>query len=179
MLQEHVTLSAILGIIFIVFGSYILNVRDFKAGFFSPIKNILCDRGLQYMLLVAFLFSIAVNTDKLNVTNSNPYFSGGYVLSILGICYLIGYGISPKTQVYHLSQSGFHLIFIAGLFLAAEALTINIAYTLSSVALVISIKRLSIIISVILGIVILKEQYGFTRLLGSIIMVLGAVILLG
>ena len=67
---------------------------------------------------------------------------------------------------------------MAGIFVTAECISINIAYTLQIAPYVIAIKRLGIIFMVLYGTLICAEGEIRTRLLGSVLMVGGAVIIL-
>jgi len=67
---------------------------------------------------------------------------------------------------------------LIGIFGVAECVSINYAYTLQIAPYVIAIKRLSIIFMVLYGTLICAEDEIRTRLLGSALMVGGAVIIL-
>ena len=62
----------LLVVVVIVLGSYILNIKDQAKGWFEPFKDLWVKRGPRYMLIVAFLFSIGSNMDKIGVVNSSP-----------------------------------------------------------------------------------------------------------
>ena len=62
--------------------------------------------------------------------------------------------------------------------MTAECISINIAYTLQIAPYVIAIKRLGIIFMVLYGTLLCAENEVRTRLLGSVLMVGGAVIIL-
>jgi uncharacterized membrane protein len=70
------------------------------------------------------------------------------------------------------------LTLLIGLFVAIEAASINVAYTLQIVPYVIAIKRLSIIFMVLYGTIVLSEGDISKRVTGATIMVLGAMIIL-
>ena len=67
---------------------------------------------------------------------------------------------------------------LTGIFVSAECVAINIAYTLQIAPYVIAIKRLSIIFMVLYGTLLCAENEMRTRVLGSVLMVGGAVIIL-
>lgn len=88
MLNEFPSIFGIAGIFFIVLGSYILNVNKNTISLSDPFKNILKNRGVLYMLIVAFLGSITLNFDKLIVQNSDPIFGTSLVFLLLGLSFL-------------------------------------------------------------------------------------------
>ena len=64
-----------------------------------------------------------------------------------------------------------------GLILVVEAVSINLAYTLSIVPYVISIKRLSIFFAVLFGGYLLREGGIRARAAGSLVMVAGTALI--
>src|SRR3989338_5492822 len=59
LLKEFPTLLGFIGIFIVVIGSYILNISFVKYGYFEPFKAIFKNKGIIYILIVAFLFSIS------------------------------------------------------------------------------------------------------------------------
>ena len=74
LLNELPTIFGTAGIFLIVIGSYVLNSNKNRTRFLSPFKEIFRNKGIFYMLIVAFLFSISANFDKLVVLNSDIIF---------------------------------------------------------------------------------------------------------
>ena len=64
-LKEAPTVFGAAGISLVVIGSYVLNLNKNKTHFLDPFKEILRNKGVFYILIIAFLFSISVNFDKL------------------------------------------------------------------------------------------------------------------
>jgi uncharacterized membrane protein len=83
------------------------------------------------------------------------------------------------TPAWSVPQKQFVILtLLIGLFVAIEAASINVAYTLQIVPYVIAIKRLSIIFMVLYGTIVLSEGDISKRVTGATIMVLGAMIIL-
>lgn len=176
LLNELPTTYGIVGIILIVVGSYILNTTKDSKHLLDPLKEIFVNRAILYMLIVAFLFGISANFDKIVVKNSDPFFGHSMVFLLIGGSF---FGISViKNKGFFSYQSDFHKIFFIGMILALEAITINIAYTMQIVPYVISLKRLSILFSVFYGGLIFKEQNIFMRIVGALIMTVGVVLII-
>ena len=70
-LGETIHLLGILGILFVVIGSYLLNLDLSKNSIFEPFKGLLREKGTRYMLIVSFLWSFSANFDKLSIQNSS------------------------------------------------------------------------------------------------------------
>jgi len=135
------------------------------------------------MLVVAFLYSISVNYDKVVVERSDPVFASAVVLSLLACIFLLQASIpvlSGKSYppLPREKSRGTSLLMIAlGLVLTMEAVTVNTAYTLSLVPYVIAIKRLSVLFGVIIGGYLFREGSIRQRAFGTIVMVTGTVLI--
>ena len=176
--------AGILGIMLVTTGSYLLAGKRAPqhSSLLTPFSTLSRDAGIRLMLIVALLYSISVNYDKLVVETSDPLFGSGVVYGLLAASFLaiagagrIG-GKNPLMEKGRLRGMGMLLPAI-GLVLAAEAISINLAYTLSIVPYVISIKRLSIFFAVLFGGYVLKEGGIRPRALGSLVMVAGTVLI--
>ncbi len=178
--------AGLLGIFLIAAGSYLLAARAGSSGFCAPLGRLFGDPGIRLMLVVAFLYSISVNYDKIAVETSDPLFSSAVIFFSLGLWMLaaacIGY-IGWKIPPWHSSgASDAHrpvmiLLPALGFVLALEAISINLAYTLSIVPYVISVKRLSIFFAVLFGGYFLREGDFRSRAAGSLVMIAGTVLI--
>jgi len=161
-----------LGIAAIVAGSYLLNIATARRGIFAPFRALFKERGPRLMLLVAFLWSISGNLDKIGLLGSSPLYwiTALYVLIALALTPFAllslkrGGWPAPRDR-FDLARAGFF-----------EALSIGLqmfALTMAIVPYVIAVKRLSVIVGVVLGAVVFKERGLPGRLSGAILMVLG------
>jgi len=73
-LNEIPSAWGIVGILLIVLGSYMLNLKEASKGFLGPFKALLSNTGARLMLFVAFIWSITSNVDKIGLRNSSPLF---------------------------------------------------------------------------------------------------------
>jgi drug/metabolite transporter (DMT)-like permease len=199
-LHEVPSFFGFLGICIIVSGSYVLNISAGHEHILDPIRSMLRNRASWYMLLVAFLFAVSINFDKIALLNSDPFFGMALTVMSIGIAFLLlsGYSLTvrrcrdtdlppsplkkseqqeiPAGSVPH--KQFVVLTLLIGFFVAIEAASINVAYTLQIVPYVIAIKRLSIIFMVLYGTIVLAEGDITKRVTGAVIMVFGAMIIL-
>ena len=89
LLREFPAVFGIAGIFLIVAGSYILNSNKEKTRILDPFKEIFRNKGIFYMLIVAFLYSISSNFDKLVVLNSDTTFGSSMMWLLVGMLFLI------------------------------------------------------------------------------------------
>ena len=52
------------GVLLIVVGSYLLNIKEKQKGYLAPFRAIITDKGSRLALLVAFIWSISANFGK-------------------------------------------------------------------------------------------------------------------
>ncbi|MDD1683218.1 MAG: DMT family transporter [Methanoregula sp.] len=198
LLQEVPSAAGVAGICIIVSGSYVLNISAGHAHFLDPVRSMIRNRGSWYMLIVAFLFAASINYDKIAMLNSDPVFGMAFTLLFISGAFAVIVFISQKSagrwpllpagldmaRFGHLPDPVFSLrpylvpVVLAGIFVSAECVSINYAYTLQIAPYVIAIKRLSIIFMVLYGTIVCSENEIRTRLLGSVLMLGGVVIIL-
>jgi uncharacterized membrane protein len=173
-LGELPSLMGMAGVVLIVMGSYVIHAKGRSGGIIAPFRGMLKDRGVFSMLIVAFLFSIASNFDKMVVQQSDPVFGSAVVLSVLGLTFS-GIVCMKKDCIRNVGYPTLSLLLLVGAVLAIEAIAVNVAYTLAIVPYVISVKRMGILISVLMGGLLLHEGDLTKRIIGSTITVAGAI----
>jgi drug/metabolite transporter (DMT)-like permease len=198
LLSEVPSFLGMAGIGVIVIGSYVLNISAEHEHFLDPVKSMMRNRGSWYMLIVAFLFAASINYDKIAMLNSDPVFGMAFTLLIIGSVFIILSAFPiiigrksvedipvPEDERLNspVSARGKYLPYVipsvlVAVFIVAESISINSAYTLQIVPYVIAIKRLSIIFMVLYGTIVCREGDITNRFIGAGIMVGGAVIIL-
>jgi len=172
-LNELPTLVGFFGILLVVVGAYILNLKGFSKSALEPFKSIFKEKGCIYMIIVAILFSIAANLSKILVQKSSPLFVGSIYLIIMSIIFLIMSFVISQRNIVQL-KSNFRNLFPIGLFFGLMVVFHNFAITLVIVPYMMSIKRTSSIFSVLYGWILFKEKNIRARLIGALIMLIGA-----
>ena len=165
-----------IGILLIVTGSYLLNIKEKSQGYLAPFKALLEEPGPKMMLIVAFLWSITSNFDKIGVKNSSPIFwlfSLFGTMSILLLPILLHKTPNPSRKI--LKQ--LPMLAAMGFFNAIGLLCQMQALTLTLVVQVIAIKRTSVLMGVLFGHFIFKEKDIQQRLLGAGIMIFGVFVI--
>ncbi|AFZ05033.1 protein of unknown function DUF6 transmembrane [Oscillatoria nigro-viridis PCC 7112] len=161
-----------IGILLIVAGSYLLNIKEKSKGYLAPFKALLDEPGPKLMLIVAFLWSITSNFDKIGVKNSYPIFwlfSLFGTMSVLLLPVLLHKTPNPGQKI--LKQ--LPMLAAMGFFNAIGVIFQMQALTLTLVVQVIAIKRTSVLMGVLFGHFLFKEKDIQQRLLGAGIMILG------
>jgi len=176
MVGEFPNFFGLAGILLIVMGSYVLNLKQKNYGYLAPFKKLLTDKGPRLMLCVAFIWSIGSNFDKIGVINSSPLF-WGLSMAIFMTIFLLPIAIyKSKCRLKELPKK-IKNIFPIGLSSALELPFHMYAIQLALVSYVISIKRTSIIMSVLFGYFFFKEKNIKKRLIGAAVMVVGVLLI--
>ncbi|MEM9137464.1 MAG: DMT family transporter, partial [Cyanobacteria bacterium P01_F01_bin.42] len=176
--NEYPTSTDVVGILLIVAGAYCLNIRGNLQALWSPFVSLWRNRGSRMMLFVAFLWSFSSVVDKVGVQNSSPLFWVTALLSFIAL------GMWPIIQSqcprpWRLILKHWRVLAPIGIFQGLAVLVQMQAIQLTSVARVIAIKRMSALLSVIWGGIVLKEMGLRDRLFGTCLMVAGVFVIAG
>ena len=169
---EFPSISGLIGVLLIVIGSYFLNLGEAKKGFFAPFKSLVQNKGSRYMLMVAFIWSITSNIDKIGVKASSPMFWAISVNAFIALAMIPVVYVKSKAFLNQLITNRRVLVPI-GFFSAATLTFQMLAIDLALVAYVISVKRTSSVLVVLVGYWFFKEKGTAYRLIGASIMVAG------
>lgn len=172
MLGEFPGGYGVLGVVLIVGGAYVLNIKDLKHGMLKPFQSLLTTAGSRYMLTVALLYSVGANVDKIGVMHSKPITWIFALNTSIAIVHTIR--LSPNWRKYCPQFKGAWKFFILIGFFNAMALFFQMkAITLTIVPYLIAIKRTSVMMTTIIGVFYFKEKDMKSRLLGVGLMLLG------
>jgi drug/metabolite transporter (DMT)-like permease len=168
MTGETFSSLGILATALIALGAYALFFDRRNNDLLGPLKAVVRDRGARNMLLVAFLWSVSGNFDRLGILHSNAVFWGACDLSLIALIlftarWLQGGG-SPLFTRFHARMA-----FCNGL----SILFYYWGATIQKVAYVVTVKRCSVLFGVVIGYFLFGEQNIRQRLFGACLMFLG------
>jgi drug/metabolite transporter (DMT)-like permease len=177
LLGESPEPAGIVGIVLIVLGSYLLNLHKRDQGFWTPFRALLSEPGPRLMLLVALLWSITANVDKIGLRHSSP------VLWAIAVNIAIACGLAPVILYRRAIGLGrirgnLVLLLAIGFCGAMTSLSQMTAISLTLVPHVIAIKRTSTLLSVVWGHFLFGESGVRKRLAGSAVMLAGVLLIL-
>ncbi|MBI2613332.1 MAG: EamA family transporter [Candidatus Levybacteria bacterium] len=175
MLGEFPKPLGVIGILSVVIGSYILNLSKRTNGAFEPIMALFKNQGSRLMLIVAVIWSITSNIDKIVVTNSNPLLAS-LASNIAILIFLTLVLWVRKVSILHILKQSKILapIGIANGLSYAFQMT---AISMTLVANVISVKRTHALFGTIWGKIFFKEENIKERFAGAFIMVIGVILI--
>jgi drug/metabolite transporter (DMT)-like permease len=186
-LNQPIRLLGALGITLLVIGAYFLNISKYKKGFWEPIKALYGDIGARYMLLVAFIWGITAMLDGIGVTNAGSSKVNIFLSLKAGIYWLIctqilssiliGIIIFFRRKKIILKKEKINLLLSIGITNGILSIAQMCAMGLIPAAYVNSIKRLSIIFSIVTGHFHFKEEGLKERMIGATIMIFGFILI--
>ena len=175
---EAVSLIGGAGIALIALGGYGLNLSALRTGPLGPLKAVARERGSLYMLIVALIFSATSVLGKLAIAHSSPAFFGATYYLVLAVCLLPVIALRSGARRFIEDVRGTaRPALLPGLFDAVQSVTHFYAVSMVNVAYMIAIKRFSLLIGSVYGFVFFGERNVRERLLGSLLMFAGFVII--
>ena len=172
LVNELPALSDGLGVLLIVGGAYVLNLRQKQLGWLAPFRAVIDQVGPRLMLLVAFIWSFTANFDKIGVTNSSPTFWVIALFSFIAIAISPMVLLKSEHPLQQIAQCYPRLLLIGGLSCITVLCQMQ-AIQLSLVTRVIAVKRMSALLGVFWGYALFKEQGIRERAAGTVLMILG------
>lgn len=174
LLGEKVSAAGAAGVLLIAAGSYTLNLKEFRKGVFEPFLAIRKERGSLYMILVALIFSFTSTLGKKAIGHSSPVFFGTFYYTVVVLVFAPLAMRRPGVRMREIVSSGaLKASLIPGICHSVMIITHMIAVSMTKVAYMISVKRLSLLIGVLYGHLLFREPGLGERLAGTALMLAG------
>lgn len=172
------------GIFLIVIGTYILELKKSNGGIFAPFKSLFRTSKYGYVLGAVVLFTITALMDRILLKGYKlpPYTFMAYQQLFYGIVFLVIVLFKRKSAVASFVKQNKEVwlyILLVAVFTVVYRFTQIAAVKLAPVALVLAVKRISILIAIIIGGKLFKEQNLTRRLLAAVIILAGISLLVG
>jgi drug/metabolite transporter (DMT)-like permease len=178
LLGERISSAGRSGVLLIVGGTYLLNIGGARKNLLEPLRAIVRDRGARCMLGVALIYSITSTLGKQAIEASSPlFFAATYVPLLTLFLTPLALRNLPGGIRGVISGGAARETILPALFYALMALSHMTAISMTSVAYMISLKRLSLLMGVIYGRVMFKEAGIAGRLAGTLLMLWGVALI--
>ena len=174
---EKVSVPGGIGIVLIAAGSYSLNLGSVRKGLFEPFRAVVREKGALLMIGVALLYSITSTMGKMAITHSSPLFFAATYFTALNVAFMpiALWKAGPALRDF-VGQRRFRRLVLPGLFYALMIIAHMEAMRLTKVAYMISIKRTSLLMGVLYGYFMFREERIGERFFGAILMFCGFVL---
>jgi len=171
-LAETINFWGGLGIGLIVAGGYILHFKKTQRNFLAPFSSFLHEKGSWFMLVVAILFAFAAVIGKKAILHSSPLFFSYSFFLTFNFTVLTGLLLGRRNnwrKIIHNSPKGLWL----GTLLMIHISFHGLAIAISTAVYMVAVKRSSILFTVLLSWLILKETDIRYRGFGTMLMFVG------
>ncbi len=172
LLGERVSISGGIGILLIATGSYTLNIHKVRQAITEPIKAILKEKGSIMMIMVAFIFSITSSLGKMAIEHSSPVFFGSFYFVLVTLLFTPIAAVKNRGKIIITKKDIMPLSSI-GITYSLMIIFHMLALNLTKVAYMISVKRMSLLFSVLYGYLLFKEKKIAERTVGTMLMLAG------
>ena len=177
-LGEVPTVWGGVGVLIIVVGAYLLRLERGIASLLTPFKLLLQDPGARYMMGTALLFSLTGPFFKRSILHSGPFFSMAVSLPLSGlILWFVHVSSGGSTARLVSIEPGTVTVLGLGLSMFGVALFVNLGLVTGLVSYVISIKRLSILMGIVIGGLMFGEKSVVKNLAAGAVMIAGAALI--
>ncbi len=176
-LHEKVTLLGVLGILLVMAGIYIVNMRKLTLSeILAPLRSITREKSTQYALAVLLAVSVYSVIDKFVVSSLVNPLIYIYLINFFALVLFTPYIASTKHLALLKSEwvNNKRTIILNGFIVIFSYALILLAFTMENASYVVGLRQLSVIFAVILGGQLLREKNNRIRLLAAIISFVGA-----
>lgn len=163
------------GVCVITVGSYVLNINPAKFSPLAPLRAFVRERGAVLMLLVALIYALGAVTGKKAILHSSVMFFSIFFFLCLGGGFAAGVLLFNKTDVHRLCRKPIRGL-VAGGLLFVHVICHGWAISMTKAVYMIAVKRISILFGIIYGGLLFREKHVAYRLLGTGMMVGGAIL---
>lgn len=178
LLGERITMTGGIGILLIAAGSYTLKLHSLSDGFLAPFRAIRRERGALCMIGVAVIFSLTSTLCKKAISLSSPLFFVGLQPILLFLCLTPVALWKGRDALGILRQKGMlRAAMLPAFFSFIELFTGVVALSLTNVAYMIAVKRLSLLVGIVYGHFLFHEEGLRERLAGGGMMVAGVALI--
>lgn len=177
-LSEIPSTRGLLGVGLVLLGAYWLN-RSSETGWLAPFKSLAITPGVTLVLLAGLLWAITPLFEKIAILHTNPEsprFAAFAATTLLVFILTPAVIVRGKSAIVKLSLYRRELI-LTGLIAGVAPVLGYTAFSLGLVGYVTTLFKLSTLMTVIWSFLFLKERGLAQRLPGSLVMVIGAILI--
>jgi drug/metabolite transporter (DMT)-like permease len=181
-LNEKLTYYETIGLVFLILGTYILESKSFKEILF-PFIVFIKSRYHHYILIALLLFTASSIMDKLLLIKLNltpislTAFQHIFFALLFSIIYLIFNKNISNKEIFSFKEN-FGWIALISILTIGYRFTQVWAVGLASVALVLAVKRTSVLWATIIGGKIFKDTNLLKKVIAVIFILIGAILIL-
>lgn len=173
---EVPSVLGLIGVMTTTVGIYVLKIHEASSGFSEPFRAVFREPGAKFMIAMLLIYAVTAPVDKIGVQASSPVFYT-LVLHLGQLTFLTPIMIYKNDDWKASIRENRREITAIGGLSGISSIAQMTALTYTLVVYVISIKRSGILLSVLAGHFIYGEKNIKERVSGSLIILLGLVLI--
>jgi len=172
MIHEMPSIYGFIGLFAVIIGTYIIFIKKLNHPF-EPLRNMLASPGLPFILITILLYGSAPVLQKYGFSMS----SIAFILAVMtgGITILMTAEMFRKKLF---KQINYKISTIYAVSMMGEIYLMQFAFMLTQVNYAMAVKRGAIFMTVLIGVFFFKETHLREKLVGSIVIIAGLVLLM-
>ena len=180
-LGEQVSARGLAGVMLVVAGAWLLNgehagLRDCRT-WVAPFRAIVHEPGARMMLAVAAIYALTSTLGKGAMRHMAPEHFGAFYFGVLGLAVILVFAV-PNPRIFSKLASRPLAVLAVGALTGLMAYTHFLAIQQVAVAYMIAVKRTSLLIGILYGVLVFKETDVARRLPAGGLMVAGVALIL-
>jgi uncharacterized membrane protein len=177
--QERVGVLGAVGALVVVVGIFLIHNETFSASLLNSVWSVLRAPGSRLALIVAILWAADGQVLKLAASQINWQFLLGISSFVIVMVLLLG--LAATNGLNQLWYSRKHILMLLSLGISAAGSLVFMMIALGTrgglVAYVVSLKRSSVLLGILGGVLIFRERLSLNRVVGSA-MIFGGIVLI-
>ncbi len=180
LMGERIGRQGILGVCLITVGVYSMNIKEARYSLMHPIKAIFTNKGSLYMVFVGLLFAFTSTFSKMAMLRMTPETIAFIYTSAVVISFspIIFYRISRGLSKIERTGEAYMRYALMGALFAVASFTYFKSVSMANLAYAISIKRLSLLVSIGYGWFLFRERDVQIRFLSTACMCAGVILII-
>ncbi len=172
---ENISVWGAVGILLAALGVYTISLnRLTPAALIQPLRNFRNDAATRYALLTLLAVAAYSLVDKQAVTRFHPV-AFAFIYPWFSMALLSGYITKVKREgaLRREWRTNRRSILACGVLGIFGYFLILMAFSLERISYVVGLRQISIVFSVLLGVLVLKERHGRQRMLSAVMIFVG------
>jgi uncharacterized membrane protein len=172
---ENISVWGAVGILLAALGVYTISLnRLTPAALIQPLRNFRNDAATRYALLTLLAVAAYSLVDKQAVTRFHPV-AFAFIYPWFSMALLSGYITTVKREgaLRREWRTNRRSILACGVLGIFGYFLILMAFSLERISYVVGLRQISIVFSVLLGVLVLKERHGRQRMLSAVMIFVG------
>ena len=177
LLSEKISFVTGSGIIITILGAFMVKLNAFTWAEIKKMFQFSRDyRGARFALAASFMYSFGAIFDKSKIASFDIVTYIGFILCFMSANLIIYSLVWEKQKFKSYVSKHWNFILMGGITVFLSFFTFRVALKEVMVSIAVPVRLISIIFAILLGIIILKEKPDIKKLIGSLVIIAGIIL---